>query len=125
MDKNVLLGLWRYMLPLPGRICQVGVDRNAVKTGAGLDFMTPDHHRVRNFAVAELPRAGGPLSPDTIACKLDLPLDAVVAILDDLEKSLTFLFRNEQGEVTWAYPVTVVQTPHHLTFSSGEQVNAA
>jgi hypothetical protein len=125
MDKNVLLGLWRYMLPLPGRICQAGVDRNAVKTGGGLDFMTPDHHRVRNFAVAELPRAGGPLSPDTIACKLDLPLDAVVAILDDLEKSLTFLFRNEQGEVTWAYPMTVAHTPHHLTFSSGEQVNAA
>jgi len=125
MDKNVLMGLWRYVLPLPGRIWQAGVDRNADKSSAGLDFMTPDHHRVRNFAVAELPRASRSLTPDTISQKLDLPLDAVVAILDELEKHLTFLFRNEQEEVTWAYPVTVAQTPHRLTFSSGEQVNAA
>ena len=38
---------------------------------------------------------------------------------------MTFLYRNERGEVTWAYPVTVAQTPHRLTFGSGEQVNAA
>jgi hypothetical protein len=38
---------------------------------------------------------------------------------------MTFLFRNEQGSVTWAYPVTVDQTPHRVTFSSGEQVYAA
>ena len=27
--------------------------------------------------------------------------------------------------VTWAYPVTTDQTPHHVTFSSGEEVHAA
>ncbi|OGO41196.1 MAG: hypothetical protein A2Z04_05735 [Chloroflexi bacterium RBG_16_57_9] len=27
--------------------------------------------------------------------------------------------------VVWAYPVTVARTPHHLTFSTGEQVYAA
>ena len=46
-------------------------------------------------------------------------------ILDELEKNMTFLFRNPDGEVTWADPVTVDQTPHHVSFSSGEQVYAA
>ncbi len=46
-------------------------------------------------------------------------------VLDDLEKHMTFLFRNKGGEVTWAYPVTVDKTPNHLTFSSGEQIYAA
>lgn len=65
------------------------------------------------------------LSPDLIASDLGLPLEQAVLILSDLEKHMTFLFRNRQGEVTWAYPVTVERTPHHLTFSTGEQEYAA
>jgi hypothetical protein len=49
----------------------------------------------------------------------------VNAILDELEKHMTFLFRDEQGAVAWAYPVTVDRTPHHVTFDTGEQVYAA
>jgi hypothetical protein len=45
----------------------------------------------------------------------------VVTILDELEAHLTFVFRNEAGAVTWAYPVTVDETPHHATFSTGEE----
>jgi hypothetical protein len=63
--------------------------------------------------------------PDTIARDLGLHRERVVALLTDLEKHMTFLFRNRQGEVTWAYPVTVDKTPHHVTFSTGEQLYAA
>ncbi len=90
-----------------------------------MSFMTPMHHRVRNFAVAELPRAGKSLPPAAIAAQLDLPLEQVAHILDDLEKHLVFLFRNPLGEVAWAYPVTVDPTPHRVTFSSGEKIYAA
>jgi hypothetical protein len=38
---------------------------------------------------------------------------------------MTFLFRNEEGAVTWAYPVTVERTPHRVSLSTGEQVYAA
>jgi hypothetical protein len=87
--------------------------------------MTDDHHRIRDFAVLELPRLGVPLPPELIGEKLDLPVDCVQAILDELEMHLTFLFRNEQGAVTWAYPVTVERTPHRVTFSAGERTYAA
>ncbi len=90
-----------------------------------LDFMTGDHHRVRNFVVSELPRAGAALPPAAIAAQLNLPLEQVAAILDDLEKHLVFLFRNPRGEVAWAYPLTVDPTPHRVTFSSGEKIYAA
>jgi hypothetical protein len=42
-----------------------------------------------------------------------------------LEQHLTFLFRNKQGSVVWAYPVTVDPTPHRVTFNTDEQINAA
>ena len=83
--------------------------------------MSEDHHRVRDFSVLELPRSGSPLSPASIAAQLDLDVPRVTSILDDLEKHLTFLFRNDRGEVTWAYPVTVDETPHHASFSTGEE----
>ncbi len=87
--------------------------------------MSDEHHLVRDFVVRELPKVGKPLSPEFIAQKLNLSVDRVKLILDKLEKRLTFLFRNEQGAVVWAYPVTVENTPHYAIFSTGEQVYSA
>jgi hypothetical protein len=127
MKDRIMLGLWKYMLSVPPFIMDMKkqVARGKMRYEAAMGFMTEDHRRVHHFAVRELPSAGKPLSPEFIARKLDLPRDRVVSVLADLEKHMTFLFRNKQGEVTWAYPVTIDKTPHHLTFSSGEQVYAA
>lgn len=125
MNKRLLLGVWRAMLPIPRPVWQRQVAKSEHSGHARLSFMTDDHHRVRDFVVLELPRAGVPLPPELIAEKLNLPVDRVRAILDELEKHMTFLFRNQQGAVTWAYPVTVEHTPHRVTFSTGERVYAA
>lgn len=124
MTNRLLLGLGRWMIPIPGVIWQRYVSR-AARTQARLGFMSEEHHRVHDCVVLELPRAEEPLSPEIIADALDLSRDRATAILDELEQHMTFLFRNTAGEVEWAYPVTVDSTPHHVTFSSGEQVNAA
>jgi hypothetical protein len=75
--------------------------------------------------VKELPRSGNPLPLESIAQSTNLPVERVVAILDDLQKHMTFLFRNKEGAVTWAYPVTVDRTPHHVALSTGESAYAA
>ncbi len=109
------------MLPVPSHVWRRVVAANARKTVARTGFMTAEHHRVRDFAVTELLRTGAPLSPEAIAEALSLALPRVVALLDDLERHLTFLFRNDRGEVTWAYPITVDETPHHAAFRTGEE----
>jgi hypothetical protein len=125
MNNNLLLGLLRYMLPVPRALWKRQVSRNARRMDAGLDFMSGEHHRIRDFVVRELPRAGKPLAPDYIAQHLNLPIAQVKAILDDLEKHMTFLFRNNEGAVTWAYPVTVDKTPHQVALANGEHIYAA
>ena len=125
MRNNLLLGIWRLIVALPAPLWQQEVARQARASAAALGFMSAEHHRVRDFVVRELPRARRPLTPAAIAESLDLPVERVRALLEELEKHMTFLFRNEQGEVTWAYPVTVERTPHRVTFSTGEQVYAA
>lgn len=120
MDDQLLLGMWRCVLPVPPQIWQ-----RVIKGVTDLDFMGIDHHRVRNLVVEAIPREAIPLSPGWISHELSLPLPGVVSILDELEVNMTFLFRNHEGAVTWAYPVTVDKTPHQLSFSTGEQIYAA
>jgi hypothetical protein len=124
MDSGMLLGIWRAMVRIPSRIWQKQMSRETHGPDR-LAFMSEDHHRVRDFVVTELPRAGQPLPPPLIAQRLGLPLEKVVDILDELERNMVFLFRNEQGAVVWAYPVTAETTPHRITFGSGEQIYAA
>lgn len=90
-----------------------------------LAFMSNEHHQVRNMAVLDLPRLGHPLTPEHFATHLGLDFDRVVGILDELERKLFFLVRNDAGCVSWAYPVTVDHTPHKLTFSTGERLHGA
>ena len=125
MNNSLLLGVWRLMVGLPEPLWQREVARQARDTVESLGFMSKDHHRVRDFAVRELPRVGHPLSPDYIAAELGLPLNRTRAILDELERNMTFLYRGDGESVTWAYPVTVDRTPHRVTFSNGDQVYAA
>jgi hypothetical protein len=125
MAGRLLIGLWRHMIPLPRMLWQRRVRRSAQGTRAHLGFMSEEHHLVREFAVRELPRVGEPLSPEFIAKGLNLPVARVNSILDELDKHMTFVCRNAQGAVVWAYPVTAESTPHRVTFSTGEQVYAA
>ena len=125
MNKSILLGLWRHLLRFPGLIWQAEVIHHAEKGHNRIGFMSADHHKVRDFVVLEIPRRGSPIAPQDIANAINLPLQRTLEILDELEKGMTFLFRNERGEVAWAYPVTAEPTPHRIHFSTGEQIYAA
>ena len=125
MNETILLGRGRQMIKLPRQEWEKELSHAPHHVAHRLSFMTEEHHLVRYFVVRELPRVGKPLQPDFISQELKLPRARLDAILDDLEKNLFFLFRNEEGAVFWAYPVTADNTPHRLTFSTGERLNAA
>jgi hypothetical protein len=125
MKDKLMLGLWRYMLKVPPFLWEKQMSKAKKKFEAENSHMSEEHSLVHHFVVRELPYAGKPLSPELVANRLNLSISRVKVILDDLEKRMTFLFRNRKGEVVWAYPVTVDKTPHHLTFITGEQLYAA
>lgn len=125
MNETVLLGRGDRIIEIPRTEWEASLSPIAHQENTHLAFMTGEHHRVRNFVVAELPRSGKPLEPEYIASRLEIQVEKTVKILDDLEKHLAFLVRDEKGAVAWAFPVTVDPTPHALTFKSGEQLYAA
>jgi hypothetical protein len=126
MSEVILIGRQEQIIEVDAEQWRRQVAHLHHQPSTHLSFMTPDHHRIRNFAVAELPRSGGkPLSAQLISEHLSLPLPQVMAILDDLQQHLLFLVQHPAGEVRWAYPVTIEPTPHHMRFSSGERIYAA
>jgi len=98
----------------------------AIKRGRKrLDFMSDEHHAIRRSAVTELVRTGQPIAPETFSRQLGISTSRTDEILDDLERNLFFLVRNEEGAVSWAFPVTTDRTPHKLTFSTGKRLYGA
>jgi hypothetical protein len=125
MKDSVLLGIRRTMVPIPRFVWQRQIRSTARKTRARLASLPDEHTVLHYFCVSELPRAGEPLAPAYIAEKLRRPVERVNVLLEDLEGRMTFLYRNAQGAVAWAYPVTADETPHQVAFGSGERIHAA
>jgi hypothetical protein len=125
MRNTILLGRGGQLVEIPRRQWEAHLAHAPAHGEARRSFMTETHRQVRYFVVREMPRIGEPITPAIIAQTLGLTLPQVNTILDDLEKHLFFLTRNEQGAVSWAYPVTVEPTPHRLTFNTGERLYAA
>ena len=125
MKEQVLSVVENQFSEIPEELWAQHVQLRAKEIPEVLGFMTEDHHLIRYFVVRELPRLAKPIPPERIAEEFDLSLSRTREILDDLEKNLFFLVRNDKGEVLWAYPVSADKTPHQLTFSSGERINAA
>jgi hypothetical protein len=126
-DANTLLvGSRGTILRVPDTGLKAALAKLPESLAARLAFMTPEHHLVRNFAVRELPyESGRPIKLERLAGTLGLPVAAVHAIVEDLERHLFFLVRNEAGEISWAFPVTTEPTPHRLKFSTGERSHGA
>ena len=125
MKINSLLGLGRFMIPVPAILGQRALLGKARKERARLASIRSEaHHLVHDFVTREISQAGEPISPEFIGQQLKMPVDQVNVILDELEKKL-ILFRDGQAAVVWSYPVTAAKTPHHVAFSTGEQGYAA
>ena len=125
MTNMLLIGFWRTMVGVPPVLWEKQIERMRHKVRKSIRFMSPEHRLVHHYVVRELPRVGEPIPVERVAQGLALGVEQTIEILKELEERLTFLYRNEQGQVLWAYPVTVEKTPHRITFGSGERLYAA
>lgn len=113
------------MVGIPPYLWEKRIEKAKHKVNQATRFMSSEHRLVHHFVVREMPWIGSPIPAEMVAQYLAIPLERTTEILRDLEKRLTFLCRNDQGQVVWAYPVTVEKTPHSITFDSGEHLYAA
>ena len=125
MEEQILLGRNSQIHEMPASMWRQHLAQVPQHSQTRLGFMTEMHHQIRYFVVRELVSQQKPLASRFISETLHIELEQVEDILEELERKLFFLVRNEQGAVIWAYPVTVESTPHLLNFSTGKQLYAA
>ena len=125
MDDKILLGQGQKIIEFPQATWKSHLTQIPQHSQSRLSFMTDAHHQIRYFVVKEMANTQRPIEPEFISEKLNMPIERVKSILDELERKLFFLVRNEQGAVAWAYPMTVETTPHKLSFASGERLYGA
>jgi hypothetical protein len=125
MSNRLMAGVWRYILGVPPFLWEKQIEKAVHRVERSTAFMSQEHRAVHHFVVREMPRLGRPVPPELVGQGLSLTVERAAEILMDLERHLTFLYRNSDGAVVWAYPVTVEQTPHAVSFASGEQLFAA
>jgi hypothetical protein len=125
MVDTVLIGRGHTISTIPRVAWEDELRLAPASIGRRLQFMSDDHHLVRNFVVRELPRFGRPMPLTEISRELQLRGERTKRIVEDLEKHLFFLVRGDGEEVSWAFPVTADETGHRLVFSTGERLDAA
>jgi hypothetical protein len=125
MKDNILMGKGHKFVEIPRKTWAQHIAQASQDLTNILSFMTDEHHMIRYFVVKELANIAKPIPPKLISEELKMSLSRTTEILDELERNLFFLVRNEQGNVSWAFPVTAERTPHQLSFSTGERLNAA
>ena len=125
MGDSLRLRVGRYLLPLPAAVWHRLIQKTANRLRSADRHLTDRHRAVQHFAVKEIPRLGEPLPPEAVAAGTGITESEVLKILLELERKMTFLWRDSQGRVSWAYPVTTDSTPHHVAFSTGERLDAA
>lgn len=125
MGNTILLGRDKDIRHVPEDMWRQHLAQTPQHGQQRLSFMTDAHHAVRYFVVREMINTQKPIEPELISTTLKLPIAQIRDILDELERKLFFLVRDDHGAVIWAYPVTVETTHHRLNFSSGERLYAA
>jgi len=125
MGETVLIGRDLHISNLPRQAWEAGLSEAPARIRARLDFMSDEHHLVRNYIVRELPRLGRPMRPSQVSQALGLRMRSTDKILVDLEERLFFIVRDHGGNVSWAFPGTADSTDHHILFSTGERLDAA
>jgi hypothetical protein len=125
VEEFILIGRDQEILKNPQATWKQHLAHIPQHSQSRLGFMTSAHHQIRYFVVKEMVNTQKPIEPAYISAGLKMPLELVEQILEELERNLFFLVRNDQGAVTWAFPVTVEVTPHKLVFHSGERLYGA
>lgn len=125
MSKTVLLGRDQKIIEIPETAWKQDLEQVPQHIQPRLSFMTDVQHQIRYFVVKQMAKIQKPIPPEFISDELKIGLEHVKSILEELERNLFFLVKNEHGEVVWAYPITVETTPHKIKFKSGERLFGA
>ena len=124
-DRKMLMGIGIFMIPIPQVISNRGLEKGASGARAKAELLSEEERRVHYFVVKKMAVAKEPITAELVGEELDMPLERVEKTIDKLESLKTFLYRSDGKGISWAYPLSLENTGHKMTVSTGEEFFAA
>lgn len=125
IKHKMYLGIFGLMLPIPPFLSAKGSKKGETGARANAKSLSEAERRLHHFVVMKLAVANEPITAEFVAKGLGMPIAQVLEIFDKLEKLKTFIYREDGKGINWAYPLSLKNTGHRITASSGEQFFAA
>ncbi|UCD66412.1 MAG: hypothetical protein JSW69_01950 [Deltaproteobacteria bacterium] len=125
MKRKMFMGIGKFMVPIPLMISNRGLKKGVSGAKAKARLLSEDERKVHHFVVKVMAAAKEPITAELISQELGLSLETVEEIIDKLESLKTFLYRSGGKEINWAYPLSLDNTGHEMTGSTGEKFFAA
>lgn len=124
-ERKMYMGIGKFMVPIPLVISNKGLEKGVSGAKAKAELLSEEERKVHYFVVKKMAGAKEPITAELAGEELGMPLERVEKIIDKLEGLKTFLYRSDGKGINWAYPLSLDDTGHKMTASSGEQFSAA
>jgi hypothetical protein len=124
-ERKMYMGASRFMIPIPLVISNKGLGKGVSGARAKAGALTEEERRVHHFVVKKMAVAREPITAELISEELGIPLETVKKNIEKLERLKTFLYRSDGKGINWAYPLSLENTGHRMTVSTGEEFSAA
>ena len=119
------MGIGKFMVPIPRVIASKGLEKGVSGARAKADLLSPEERMIHHFIVSKMAETKAPLTAGQVGKELDVPIDRVETTIDKLEALKTFLYRSDGRGINWAYPLSLEDTGHQMTDSTGQRFFAA
>jgi hypothetical protein len=124
-DRKMLMGIGIFMIPIPQVISNRGLEKGASGARAKAELLSEEERQVHYFVVKKMAVAKEPITAELVSEELGIEVNRVEEIIDKLEGMKTFLYRSDSKGITWAYPLSLDNTGHEISVSTGERFFAA
>ena len=125
LKRRMLMGIGKFMVPIPRVIASKGLEKGVSGARAKADLLSPEERKIHHFIVSRMAGTKTPLTVEQVGSELDLPVDRVAETIEKLEELKTYLYRSDGNGINWAYPLSLEDTGHQMTGSTGERFFAA
>ncbi len=123
--RKMLMGIGGFMIPIPGMISAKGLEKGVEGIKARAALLSVEERRIHHFIVQKMAVVTEPITAELVSEELGLDLELVKNTIDKLEDMKTFLYRSDGPGIDWAYPLSLDNTGHRMTASTGERFFAA
>ncbi len=124
-DRRMYMGIGKFLVPIPLVISNKGLEKGVSGARAKAELLSEEERSIHHFVVRKMVVASEPILAELISEELGISQEEIERIIDKLEGLKTFLYRSDGQGINWAYPLSLENTGHKMTASTGEQFFAA